>query len=348
MPQERIYHIMIDRFFPSRVEDSKGNFKGGCLRSIINYLDYVKGLGMTGIMLTPFYKTAAYHGYHIVDFEQIDPHFGTKEDLTELVSEVHQRGMTIVADFVANHCHRKCTLFADGKHKDWFRFKCTGEYRCFAGITELPMFNTKNKEVQEYLSQRALDLCRMGFDAIRLDHATGPCYTFWKFFKNRIKEEYPKVRLIGEVWGKRDFKARNHLRYQFNKLRYNVQEARQLEYADIFDGILDFAYQQILCNAVHEKQPIANNRQLRDKIAKHFARYPPGFQLWLFLDNHDLNRFLFECGGNQSLLNESIELSKKWDMPWLMFYGTEKEFTNKKTIFDGTPYADERVRMCLE
>ena len=114
MKQERIYHILIDRFFPIRDEDANGNFKGGCIRSIIEHLDYIQGLGMSGIMLTPFYKTAAYHGYHIVDFEQVAPHFGTNADVVELVNEVHKRGMVIVADFVANHCHKSCTLFADG------------------------------------------------------------------------------------------------------------------------------------------------------------------------------------------------------------------------------------------
>lgn len=165
-----------------RDEDAKGNFKGGCIKSIIEHLDYIQGLGMSGIMLTPFYKTAAYHGYHIVDFEQVDPHFGTNTDMKELVKEVHKRGMVIVADFVANHCHKSCTLFSDGKHKDWFCYKSNGTYKCFAGIEDLPMFNSKNKDVQQYLTQKALDLCDMGFDVIRLDHATGPCYAFWKYF----------------------------------------------------------------------------------------------------------------------------------------------------------------------
>lgn len=91
-----------------------------------------------------------------------------------------------------------------------------------------------------------------------------------------------------------------------------------------------------------------NNPKLKEKVKSHFARYPTDFQLWLFLDNHDLNRFLYECGGNTALLQEGIEFSKQWNMPWLMFYGTEREFMNKKSIFDGTPYADERVRMCLK
>ena len=80
--------------------------------------------------------------------------------------------MVIVADFVANHCHKSCSLFADGKHREWFCYKSNGKYKCFAGIEDLPMFNSKNKDVQQYLTQKALDLCDMGFDAIRLDHAT--------------------------------------------------------------------------------------------------------------------------------------------------------------------------------
>ena len=59
MKQERIYHIMIDRFFPMNGEDSNGNFKGGCIKSIIEHLGYIQNLGMTGIMLSPFHNTAA-------------------------------------------------------------------------------------------------------------------------------------------------------------------------------------------------------------------------------------------------------------------------------------------------
>lgn len=153
--------------------------------------------------------------------------------------------------------------------------------------------------------------------------------------------------MIGEVWGSLDFKPHNYIRYFINKLRFNAQEARQLEYVGVLDGVLDFSYQQILCDAVNKKQAIMNNPKLKEKVKSHFARYPTDFQLWLFLDNHDLNRFLYECGGNATLLQEGIEFSKQWNMPWLMFYGTEREFMNKKSIFDGTPYADERVRMCL-
>ena len=162
-----------------------------------------------------------------------------------------------------------------------------------------------------------------------------------------MKRQYPGVRLIGEVWGKLDFKPRNTIRYFFNRIRYNAQEARQLEYVGILDGVLDFSYQQLLCKAVNSRRSITNNPVLYNEVKTHFARYPTNFELWLFLDNHDLNRFLFECNGDKSLLREAIKFSGQWEQPWIMFYGTEKEFTNTESINDGTPYADERVRMCI-
>lgn len=346
MTKERIYHIMIDRFFPSGKPDAEGNFKGGSIKDIISHLDYIQALGMTGIMLTPFYKTAAYHGYHIVDFAEVDPHFGTWNDIDELVDETHKRGMVIVADFVANHCHIKNKLFSDGEHRDWFLNDNNENYHTYAKLPDLPVFNTSNPEVVEFMSQQALRLCKIGFDAIRLDHATGPTYTFWKTFAKNIKFRFPQVRLIGEVWGKLDFKPHNRLRYLFNRIRYDAQEARQLEYVDIFDGLLDFKYQSLVVDAIH-KNKLNKKEELYEKVKRHLKRYPKDFQLWLFLDNHDLNRILFECGGDTSVEKRAIDFTLQWDEPFLMFYGTEKELTNHKSIFDGTPYADERVRMPL-
>lgn len=348
MGQERIYHIMIDRFFPSREEDRNGNFNGGCLRSIIEHLDYIKELGMTSIMLTPFYETDAYHGYHVTDYEQVDRHFGTWDEVQQLVDEVHRRGMMIVADFVANHCHEKNHLFCDGRHEDWFLYNADGSVKGFAGFGFLPMFNTDYPAVRDYLTDKALRLCRIGFDAIRLDHATGPTYGFWAYCRDTIKTQYPKVKLIGEVWGELDFKPRKRWRYFFNRLRYTAQEARQMEYAGVLDGVLDFSYQEMLVKAANAGQHIVDNKRLAQHVKRHLNRYPADFGLWLFLDNHDLNRFLYECRGNKALLDEAVSFSKQLHRPFLMYYGTERYFTNHESIFDGTPYADERVRQCME
>lgn len=344
MPRQQIYHLIIDRFFPSGPGDKCGNFKGGTLRAILDHLDYIQNLGMTGIMMTPFYHTAAYHGYHTLDFDSVDPHFGTWDDVARLVAEVHGRGMIIVADFVANHCHQDSPLYKDGNRRDWFRRDRDGTVMTYAGIDELPMFDTDNPQVREYLTDKVLRLCSAGFDAIRLDHATGPTYGFWNYFRTEIKRRHPDVALIGEVWGDMDFYPRNRLRYAVNRLRYGAQEARQLEYTGVLDGVLDFRYRELVIEAIHNNRCLTKKGRVYEKVKRHFKRYPDDFQLWLFLDNHDLNRIFFECGFDETVLESALAFTAQWDKTVLWYYGTEERMTNTKTIFDGTPYADERVR----
>ena len=338
-----IYHIMIDRFYPINAEFKERKFNGGSIKGVIEKLDYIQGLGMNGIMLTPFYQTNEYHGYHITDYDKVAPHFGTWNDVEQLVQEVHKRNMIIIADFVPNHCHISNSLYSDRRHKDWFLFDRKEKVKGFDGLNFLPMFNTDNAEVQQFFIKRGLKLCEVGFDAIRLDHATGPTYKFWRTFNAALKKQYPNVQIIGEIWGKLDFKPRNPFRYFWNKLRYSAQEARQMEYIGILDGVFDFRYQELICNAVKSNRGIDGNTKLKRSITKHFANYPSDFQLWLFLDNHDLNRFLFECNGNKKILQEAINYTKQWHKPFLTYYGTEKGMTNETDIHQ-MPYGDEQVR----
>ena len=63
------------------------DFYGGKLRGITRNLDYIAGLGCTAIWLSPVFENnaGAYHGYNINNYLDIDPHFGTKQDLIDLV-----------------------------------------------------------------------------------------------------------------------------------------------------------------------------------------------------------------------------------------------------------------------
>ena len=82
-------------------------FNGGTLRGIRSKLDYLQGLGITGLWLNPVLKQRAdlqtYHGYAIQDFLQIDPRFGTLQDLRDLIDDAHDRGMVVVLDVVIDH-----------------------------------------------------------------------------------------------------------------------------------------------------------------------------------------------------------------------------------------------------
>ncbi|MEE1928617.1 pullulanase-type alpha-1,6-glucosidase [Streptomyces sp. TRM 70351] len=92
----------------------KGFYQGGDLAGLTRELDYVKGLGTTALWLAPVFKnkpvqgegddaSAGYHGYWITDFTQIDPHFGTNEDLRTLIKAAKARGMKVFFDVITNH-----------------------------------------------------------------------------------------------------------------------------------------------------------------------------------------------------------------------------------------------------
>lgn len=83
-------------------------FQGGNLKGILRRLDYIQGLDCTTLWLSPIFKnrqdqTDSYHGYGIQNFLDIDPRFGTLDDLRELVAAAHARGMYVIQDIILNH-----------------------------------------------------------------------------------------------------------------------------------------------------------------------------------------------------------------------------------------------------
>ncbi len=110
--RDQILHFMLlDRFarggkVRTHGELTKGDSRhGGNLRGVIEKLDYLKGSGVTTLLLSPVNQNQAqsYHGYAPVHMLAIDPHMGTMADFKELVAEAHKRGMYVVLDWVLNH-----------------------------------------------------------------------------------------------------------------------------------------------------------------------------------------------------------------------------------------------------
>lgn len=120
--EEFIYFLMVDRFHdgkphpavnqPQRSQGfaAPSAFYGGRIQGITQNLDYIANLGCTAIWLSPVFETNAYHGYDISNYLSIDPRFGTKQDLIDLVDAAHnfkQNGkpwpLRIILDVVINH-----------------------------------------------------------------------------------------------------------------------------------------------------------------------------------------------------------------------------------------------------
>ncbi len=99
------YHVFVRSF-----TDSDGD-QNGDLQGIIDSLDYLQSVGVTGLLLTPLYPSQFYHNYFADDFYGIDPEFGTMETYLSLVDALHDRGMTLIMD--------QEIQYVSGQH-EWF------------------------------------------------------------------------------------------------------------------------------------------------------------------------------------------------------------------------------------
>ena len=364
----RIYHLLIDRFnggwqVPPKSENL---FCGGNLQGVIDKLDYIKDLGFNAVMLSPIFKSANYHGYHTLNFEDVDPHLGTWEDYQRLLDKAHDMGMKIICDFVPNHCWYEAPLFEasllknGGKHRDWFFYpkENSDEFVSFLGFGDLPKFNLTNPEVVGFMIDKAEKLARMGVDAFRIDHALGQPHSFLQRLRQSVQAISSDIVVFGEVWAQGIgpqlasqlyFKTESRLQeFLAQETKPFSQENLQGDYVGTLDGVLDFAYRDILLEEVHAGRGIKGNQTLQSKIVDHFANYPQDFKLVLFLDNHDTDRFMFDCHDDANLLKEAIDLTMEQSRPFSFLYGTEQLMTNRPTIFNAEPYADLRVRNCMD
>jgi glycosidase len=86
---------------------SGARWQGGTIAGIRGRLDYLQGLGVTTLWIGPVFKQRArldtFHGYGIQDFLEVDPRFGSREDLVDLCEDAHARGLRVILDIIANH-----------------------------------------------------------------------------------------------------------------------------------------------------------------------------------------------------------------------------------------------------
>lgn len=117
---------LFDRNNPGQYQAPIGNwmaagkkFEGGTIQGIISKLDYLRRLGVTALWIGPIWQQRdetfkinimginheyqSYHGYHIQNFLNVDPHFGGIDDLAELVAQAHSKGMYVIFDIIYNH-----------------------------------------------------------------------------------------------------------------------------------------------------------------------------------------------------------------------------------------------------
>ena len=118
----------IYQVYPKSFYDSNGDGIGD-IRGIIEKLDYIKSLGVDYIWSTPFFVSPLNdNGYDVEDYRNINPLFGTMEDVEELIAKAEERGMGLMFDMVFNHTSTQHewfqkALLGDKEYMDYYIFK---------------------------------------------------------------------------------------------------------------------------------------------------------------------------------------------------------------------------------
>lgn len=230
------YEIFVGSF-----SDSNGDGVGD-LRGIINRMDYLNsgdptsgiGLGVEGLWLTPIFTSPSYHKYDVADYYEVDPQFGTMEDLQELIDLCHQRGVKVILDLPINHTSTKNQWFKSftnahlmqnerNAYYDFYTWLEDGDTvpagRHFARVAgrtllyeanfsdDMPELNFDNEAVRQAVLDVAKFYLDMGVDGFRFDAAkyiyfgdNAQSAAFWQWYLGELRQMKADVYTVAEVW----------------------------------------------------------------------------------------------------------------------------------------------------
>ncbi len=298
--------------------DSNGDGIGD-LNGITSKLDYLNDgdptttddLGVTGIWLMPIFESPSYHGYDVIDYESINPDYGTMDDMRTLIEEAHKRGISVIIDFPINHTSQYNPWFqksqaGDSEYADWYIWSDTdpgdrgpwgekvwyqtGDHYYFALFaSNMPDLNLQNPDVTAAIDDIAdFWLTDVGVDGFRLDAAqhliedgpvmedTPETHEWLTAFDNHVHEVAPDSFVIGEVWNSIDVSS-----------SYVPKSV---------DATFDFGLSDSWLQAAKDSE----TQPLQEALSTTIEDYPND-QYGTFLTNHDESRLMSQLAANVDL-----------------------------------------------
>jgi len=197
-----IYQVMVDRYAPANgsqtghCDQALGVYCGGSWRGLQDNLDYIQGMNFDAIWMSPIVANMpnwtedgmSYAGYWQQDLFSTNQAFGTEEDLQNLITEMHKRGMYYMMDIVINHMAYdghvddiEYSTFHPFNDKKYFHTYCASDYNdkdldnlenCWLGSTNVPLadIDTEDDFVQKMFAMWIQNqVWKWGADGLRID-----------------------------------------------------------------------------------------------------------------------------------------------------------------------------------
>lgn len=322
---EVFYHVFLRSF-----RDGNGD-RIGDLKGLTEKLDYVAQLGVTSILLTPLQPSPYYHNYFATEFKAIDPAYGTMEDYFAFVRAAHERGLRVYLDqefqYVAEGhpwweqsiCkpdapYAGYLLWRDKQHCVAEPFLDRPKWKGYDGRDYgIAMVDLHRPKVQHYFQELLLFWIdphgdgsgRDGVDGLRIDHmmddldnkgvAKNLFADFWTPMFRVLKARRPGLRLLAEQadWG------------------YGEAWFRR--------GHADLVFAFPLRGALAR----LDKREIVKALRETEARTPPGKGQVIFLENHDVDRYMSVVGDDPARARAGAAIALILKGEPLIYYGQE-------------------------
>lgn len=356
-----IYLIMTDRFADgdasNNVNVDRANprmWHGGDFKGITQKIPYLKELGITAIWLTPWYDNADeptmcdkpwcpmsyYHGYGAVDHYGVENHFGTFEDLREMIETAHRNGIKVIQDQVLNHVGFRHPWIKAPPLDNWIspfeqtRFNHSSLLSPNSPQSEidntlkgwfdfsLPDMNYDEPEVARYQIQNALWWIGVtGVDGIRQDTIQYVPRRIIRDWSDAILKQYPKFYMVGEVM------ARDSIHTAFFQGGRTGWDGIDTKLPSVFDFSLSETSGEVFTGR-------APARALRD-VLKYDGYYGDVNRVTVMTSNHDTDRFM-------SLPGATLEGAKMHTAFMLAVRGIPQLYSGEEIAMTGGYDPDNR------
>jgi len=285
-------------------------FYGGDLQGIIDKLDYLQEMGINTLYLNPIFEAPSNHKYDATSYEVIDDNFGDLATFITLTTELEERDMRLILDGVFNHTASDSIYFdryghyatigaceaVTSPYRSWYYFRpatpagtgeCAGDttYEAWWGYKSLPKLNTTNVEaVRTYIYSGTNAIARywleQGADGWRLDVAGDVDSSFWRDWRDDIRDAKADAITIAEEWG----------------------DASRFLLGDQLDSSMNYRFRNAIIGALRETDWTDTNSTIKALSVSQFDNamhsieedYPPEsfYAMMNLVGSHVVNRVL--------------------------------------------------------
>ena len=319
---------------------------GGDIQGIINHLDYIDEMGFTALWLNPVKENAmessSYHGYATTDYYKVDPRFGSNELYKKMSEEAEKRGIKLIMDMIMNHSGSNHWWMNDLPTEDWVHYpenyqqtnhRRTTLHDPYASdidkkvftdgwfVKSMPDLNQDNPLLADYLIYNSLWWIEYaGLDGIRHDTHPYAGKEFMADWTCRIMEEYPNFNIVGEEWGVDPLILS----------KWQQGSDKPDNFNSCLPSLMDFPLQVSLIESLTAEESWDQGFiDVYETLTFDYA-YPDPYNLVIFAENHDMDRFYRQVNQNFDLYKMGLAYIMTMRGIPQFYYGTELLMSNEK------------------